>query len=66
MTDTVTRQTFGQIVNAQQLSGMARQIASTIGNSTPAPWAGIVWYRHQGVVQPLVRPTEQPHPARAA
>ncbi|MBV9279905.1 MAG: hypothetical protein JOZ41_07475 [Chloroflexi bacterium] len=67
MTDAAIRQSLGQTIDPQQLSRLARQMASAIGDGTPASWAGFVWYRpRRELQQPLGRPTEQRHPARAA
>lgn len=43
------RTVFGQSVPEQQLSGMARNIVAGIGDGQPAPLAGFVWYRPEGL-----------------
>ena len=52
MTTEETRETFGQATpSGKQLSPMAGAIASGIGHGQPAPWAGFVWYRPEGLFQ---------------
>jgi len=52
MTSHYKLKTFGQTIpSATHLSPMARSIAAGIGNGKPAPFAGLVWYCPQDVIE---------------
>jgi hypothetical protein len=71
MTGTVVHQRFGQEINPHRLSPLARRMAATIGDGTPAAWAGFAWYQPK-TQQPVLHPRrDDPRspvagPARAA
>jgi hypothetical protein len=56
------RHSFGQSIAAHRLGPLACQIASGIGDGTPALWAGFVWYRPEGLFQQSLIP----HPVKVA
>jgi hypothetical protein len=58
-------QRFGQRIAAHQLGPLARRIASGIGDGTPAPWAGFVWYHPAGPPQNLIHQLERVAPPAA-
>jgi hypothetical protein len=64
MTRTVTSHRFGQEIDPQRLSPLARRMAAAIGAGTPAPWAGFAW--HGPVSQHPPRRSDHSRPARAA
>lgn len=67
MTDTQVPEDFGQAAAPHQLSAMARGIASGLQGGRPAPWAGFVWYRPEGLFQQnLIRRAWKPSRQQAA
>jgi hypothetical protein len=67
MAGTVIRERFGQEIDSKRLSPLARQMATAIGDGTPAPWAGFVWPQQDDRLQQhLPPPAEHRRSSEAA